>query len=57
MKNFNYCVYRNICDNCEMCLKDKRNILYKFIGCGKYHNIKLCNLCFHKKFGYTPEKK
>lgn len=56
MKKFNYCVYRNICDDCEMCLKDKRNILYKFIGCGKYHNIKLCNLCFHKKFGYTPEK-
>ena len=36
------CVYQQVCDNCEMSLKGKRNILYKFIGCGKYHNIKMC---------------
>ena len=50
------CVYQSVCDNCEMSLKDKRNILYKFIGCGKYHNTKMCNLCFYNRFGYTLEE-
>jgi len=50
------CVYQQVCDNCEMSLKGKRNILYKFIGCGKYHNIKMCNLCFQNRFGYTLDE-
>lgn len=50
------CVYQPVCDNCEMSLKDDRNILYKFIGCGKYHNIKMCNLCFQNRFGYTLDE-
>lgn len=50
------CVYQPVCDNCEMSLKGKRNILYKFQGCGKYHNIKMCNLCFYQRFGYTLDE-
>ena len=50
------CVYQPVCDSCEMILKGKRNILYKFQGCGKYHNIKMCNLCYFNRFGYTLEE-
>ena len=49
-------IHQITCDNCEMGLKGKRNILYKFKGCGKYHNIKMCNLCFYQRFGYTLEE-
>ena len=39
---------------CEKTLSHKGPIiLYKFQGCGKYHNKKICNLCFQDKFGYT----
>lgn len=27
-------------------------ILFKFKGCGKYHNKIICNLCFYNKFGF-----
>ena len=56
MDLFKPCVFYSTCDNCEMNLKDDRNILYKFIGCGKYHNIKMCNLCFLNRFGYTLDE-
>ena len=49
-------VFKPTCDNCEMNLKDKRNILYKFQGCGKYHSVKMCNLCFQDRFGYTLDE-
>ena len=32
--------------------KNGPTILYKFKGCGKYHNKIMCNLCFSKKYGY-----
>ena len=41
------------CDICDEQLRDEKNLLYKFKGCGKYHNKKLCNICFQNKFGYT----
>lgn len=56
MKLCKSCFHVAKCDNCEMNLKGKRNILYKFIGCGKYHNIKMCNLCFYDKFSYTLDE-
>jgi len=34
------------CDICDEQLRDEKNLLYKFKGCGKYHNKKLCNVCF-----------
>ena len=40
------------CDICNEQLKDKKNLLYKFKGCGKYHKKKICNLCFENRFGY-----
>ena len=32
--------------------KNGSTILYKFKGCGKYHNKIICNLCFYNKFGF-----
>ena len=41
------------CFWCEKYLQKKGpTILYKFKGCGKYHNKIMCNLCFKKKYGY-----
>lgn len=50
-----YSMSHSQCDMCEKSLSvdHNRNILYKFQGCGKYHNKKICNLCFQDKFGYT----
>ena len=49
----NCCQQVYTCDWCNKPLKEKRNYLYKFRGCGKYHNKKICNLCFQNKFGYS----
>lgn len=56
MEIFFSCIYQFKCDECNLNLKNNRNILYKFIGCGKYHNIKMCNLCFFNRFNYTLEE-
>ena len=41
------------CFWCEQHLyKNGPTILYKFKGCGKYHNKIMCNLCFTKKYDY-----
>jgi hypothetical protein len=49
----NCCQQIYTCDWCNKQLKGKRNLLYKFRGCGKYHNKKICNLCFQRRFGYS----
>ena len=53
MNCFKPCACNPKCRNCEMGLSEDRNILYKFIGFGKYHNVIMCNICFHERFGYT----
>ena len=41
------------CFRCEKSLDKKGpNVLYSFQGCGKYHNIIMCNLCLKEKIGY-----
>ena len=56
MNCFNPCVFNPICRNCEMGLSENREILYKFKGFGKYHNVILCNICFQERFGYTLDE-
>lgn len=56
MNCFKPCVFHAICHNCDLGLSVNRDILYKFKGFGKYHNVILCNICFRERFGYTLDE-
>ena len=56
MNCFKPCSFNQKCRNCEMGLSENREILYKFKGFGKYHNVILCNICFKERFGYTLDE-